>query len=163
MDEQAIAEFDWLRSFVQGVRRIRAEMDIAPKKKLPVLVHAGNDLERRWLQGNGIYLQLLTNAASLNRIKAAAAPEAATALAGNSTILIPIADLIDPRAERERLQKEIQKHAKDLERLEGKLANPNFVERAPQDVVAREQQRHAEQKDAVARLQEQLERIEKMI
>jgi valyl-tRNA synthetase len=163
LDEQAITEFDWLQSFVLGVRRIRAEMDIAPKKKLPVLVHGGSDLERRWLQGNGIYLQSLTNAASLNRIKPDAAPEAATALAGNSTILIPIADLIDPHAERERLQKEIQKRAQDLERIEAKLANANFVARAPEEVVAREQSRRAEQHDAVTRLQEQLVRIEKML
>ena len=162
-DEATLAEFDWLRNFVLGVRRIRAEMNIAPKKKLPILVQGGTDTERRWLQGNTAYIQQLTNAASFNRINPDAAPEAATALAGSSTILIPLAEVIDPRAERERLQKEIQKYVKDLARIEAKLANPKFIERAPQDVVTKERERRRAQHDAVTRLQGQLIRIEKMI
>ncbi|HDO33630.1 MAG TPA: valine--tRNA ligase, partial [Chromatiales bacterium] len=88
-----------------------------------------------------------------------AAPESATALVGTLKILIPMAGLIDRDAELARLTKEAARRRKDLERGERKLANADFLERAPAEVVDKERRRVAELRDALARLDEQAERI----
>lgn len=90
------------------------------------------------------------------------APEAAPALAGETTILIPLADLIDPAAEVKRLSRERDAKQVEYERAQVKLSNENYLARAPADVVARERLRAAELASALARLQEQLAKIEAM-
>ncbi|HBA33379.1 MAG TPA: hypothetical protein DCZ12_04505, partial [Gammaproteobacteria bacterium] len=67
-----------------------------------------------------------------------------TALVGDLEILIPLAGLIDKDAELARLQKEMDKLDKDAGRIQNKLANENFVARAPEAVVEKERQKLAE-------------------
>lgn len=74
-------------------------------------------------------------------------------------LLVPMAGLIDVKAESARLQKEIDKLSKELARVEGKLNNPKFVDKAPEAVVAKEKDKLAEMKGAHERLQQQLEEI----
>ncbi len=74
-------------------------------------------------------------------------------------VLIPMAGLIDKEAELERLSKEIVRLEGEMQRAEAKLANPNFVERAPTQVVAKERQRLDEMRSAVGKLNEQRTRI----
>jgi valyl-tRNA synthetase len=83
------------------------------------------------------------------------APAAATQLAGEMEILVPMADLIDKDAELARLNKEIEKINKQLVSLKGKLNNANFVDRAPAAVVEKEQQRLARQQIALEQLLQQ--------
>ncbi len=87
------------------------------------------------------------------------APESATTLLGEMKLLIPLEGLIDKEAETARLHREIEKLTKDLSRSESKLNNPNFVERAPKDVVEKEQSRVEEFQAAIAKLKEQLESL----
>ena len=77
-------------------------------------------------------------------------------------VLIPMAGLIDVEAEMARLNKEIDKKRKEVERGEAKLANPSFVERAPGAVVEKERAKIAEMLAALKDLEEQLARIKKM-
>ena len=79
-----------------------------------------------------------------------------TALAGDLEILVPMAGLIDASAEIERLEREITKFETEMSKISGKLANDNFVQRAPEQVVAKERDRLGEVESAVARLQKQV-------
>ncbi|NNE63454.1 MAG: valine--tRNA ligase, partial [Gammaproteobacteria bacterium] len=87
------------------------------------------------------------------------APESATSLVGDMRLLIPLAGLIDKDAELQRLQKKMQKHEQDIQRLEGKLNNEKFVANAPFDVVNREKEKLVDAQSALASLQEQAVRI----
>ena len=87
------------------------------------------------------------------------APESATALVGDMKLLIPLAGLIDKEAETIRLSKELEKKTGELERCEKKLANANFVDKAPAAVVDKERARASELQSAIASLQEQQRRI----
>ncbi|MCC7412542.1 MAG: valine--tRNA ligase [Gammaproteobacteria bacterium] len=158
-DEQAVVQFGWLQQFVLGVRRIRAEMDIAPGRALPLLVRGGSPAERDWLEHNRAELTALARLSAITAHEAGEPPEAATALAGDMTLLVPLADLIDPVAECARLDKEIEKLDAELLRVRGKLANENFVSRAPAEVVARERARLLQIEDAHSRLGAQRIRI----
>jgi valyl-tRNA synthetase len=86
--------------------------------------------------------------------------DATTALAGETTLLVPLMDLIDPAVEQERLTKELARLEQDLSRVEAKLANESFVARAPAEVVDKERRRAADNADAIARLRQQLERLQ---
>jgi valyl-tRNA synthetase len=142
IDKAAEAEIDWIKQFVLGVRRIRAEMDIAPSKPLPVLLQNGSaEDEQKWQT----HESFITHLARLDKVTwlevEAQAPESAIALVGEMRILIPLAGLIDVEAELKRLNKEMEKLKKEIAKCTGKLNNPKFTERAPAEIVATEQQR----------------------
>ncbi|MCB1866301.1 MAG: valine--tRNA ligase [Chromatiales bacterium] len=162
-DPAAEQEMTWLQSFVLGVRRIRAEMDIAPGKPLPVLVQGGNDEERDWFERNAGLISALARIESASRLAdGETGPESATAIAGGTTILIPLAGLIDKDAELARLDKELGKLSAQIEQIERKLSNASFVERAPAEVVAKERARADGLRDAIANFSAQRERIARL-
>jgi valyl-tRNA synthetase len=155
-----IEEINWLMAFILGVRRIRGEMNIAPGKPLPILLLDGSDLDQKNLDKHSVYLQTLGRLESITWLKEQdPIPESATALVGGMKILIPMAGLIDKEAELARLEKEIQKIKKDLPRIEGKLNNPNFVDKAPQAVIDKEKDKLSALKASLQNLQVQFEKI----
>jgi valyl-tRNA synthetase len=158
VDSAAEAEVAWIKEFVLGVRRIRGEMNIPPGKPLKVLLQPGSMDEAAWLESARPFLLNLARLAEL-QVAGPEVPESATALAGQSTLLIPLADLIDPEAESRRLGKEIERLKGDRDRTEAKLANASFVERAPAEVVGKERSRLAEINDALERLEAQQQRV----
>jgi valyl-tRNA synthetase len=162
-DETAILEMEWVKHFIIGVRQIRSGMNIAPSKPIPVLLQNASTGDEARLQRNRHYIDFLARTESITVLsKDDEAPESATALVGEMKVLIPMAGLIDKEAEEKRLTKEIDKIGKEVGRIEAKLANPNFVERAPETVVGKEREKLAEMQSALNNLQEQLERIQKM-
>jgi valyl-tRNA synthetase len=86
-------------------------------------------------------------------------PESATALIGEMKLLIPMAGLIDKEAEQARLRKDLDGKCADLERIEKKLGNPDFVAKAPAAVVDKEKARAEDVKAAIRQLEEQLQKI----
>ncbi|MCP4701194.1 MAG: valine--tRNA ligase [Gammaproteobacteria bacterium] len=160
IDTKAIAEIEWLKSVILGIRKIRSEMDIPPSKRLPVLLQNATPDDRRKLADTQHFLTALARADSVTWLESGAdAPESATALAGEMKILIPLAGLIDKDAELERLNKEMNKLRKDLEKCTRKLENANFVQRAPQAVVDKERQRVAEMSSSLRQLEMQAAKI----
>ena len=161
IDEAAVTEMNWVMSFILGVRSIRSGMNIAPAKPLPVLLQNGSEQDRAWLGNNRPYLTNLGRLESISWLEADKhAPESATALVGAMKVLIPLAGLIDKQAELTRLGKEIEKIRKDLSRSESKLANQDYVNRAPAAVVAEERQRIADFSTALQKLTEQQTRMQ---
>jgi len=77
-------------------------------------------------------------------------------------IVVPLRGLVDVEEEEKRLLKEIGKADKDIEFLEKKLANPSFVERAPADIVAKEQEKLAEFGEKKRLLEESLVKIRRL-
>jgi valyl-tRNA synthetase len=161
IDAPAVDEIAWVKGFIIGVRKIRSGMNIDPRKSLPVLLEGGSATDQSRLENN---LQYLT---SVGRIESVtwlgtdeAAPESSTALVGNMKLLIPLAGLIDKDAELVRLARELERKKDELGRCEKKLSNSNFVDKAPQEVVAKEQARTAELQAAIDNLQTQQQKIQ---
>ena len=139
IDNSAVAETNWVMNFILGVRRIRGEMNIAPSKPLPVLLQNGSIIDQSYLSNSSVYLQRLGRLESITWLSNDdTTPESAIALVGELKILIPIAGLIDKDAELIRLDKEIQKIKNDLPRIQGKLSNPTFINKAPTEVIDKE-------------------------
>jgi len=162
-DAAATAELDWVKDFITGLRRIRAEMDIAPGKPLPVLVKNWTEMDQERFERHRRLLEFLAKPESVTWLDAAdEAPESAMALVDEMQLLIPLAGLIDKDAELARLDKEIAKLDKNLEQSEKRLANESFVDRAPAEVVQKERDRVAEMQASRDQLAAQRERIRAM-
>jgi valyl-tRNA synthetase len=159
-DDGVVTEMDWVMNFILGVRRIRGEMNIAPGKPLPVLLQDASEQDQDYLERNRIYLQKLGRLESISCLGyGEAAPESAISLVGDLKLLIPMAGVIDKTAELVRLDKEIQRIQNDLPRVEGKLSNPAFVDKAPPEVIDKEKAKLADMGAALKNLQAQREKI----
>ncbi len=159
-DAEAVTALEWVMNFILGVRRIRGEMNIAPGKPLPVLLQDVTDQDQQYLERNQTYLKKLGRLEAITCLERdAIAPESAIALVGNLKLLIPMAGLIDKEAELVRLDKEIQRIQNDLPRVEGKLSNPAFVDKAPTEVIEKEKTKLADMRVALNNLLVQREKI----
>ena len=160
IDEQAIADLEWAQSVIVGVRNIRGEMNISPAKAIPLYFQNGSADDKRRLEENRQFLTKLASLETITWLEADdEAPLSATGLVGEMEILVPMAGLIDKDAELARLNKEVDKLQKDVGRIEGKLNNPKFVDKAPADVVQKERDKLADMQSALGKLEEQIEKI----
>ena len=156
IDPEAEAEIEWVMQFILGIRKIKGEMNIAPGKKVPVLLANMSNGDESMLAKNHQTIGFLGKAESLKQLAPDEdKPEAAMALLGEMNILIPLEGLIDKAAEISRLQKAIENMQKEIKRLEGKVSNPNFTDKAPADVVAKEREKLEERYGALADLESQ--------
>ncbi|WP_456379537.1 valine--tRNA ligase [Thiolapillus sp.] len=159
-DPAAEAEMYWVMDFIQGIRRIKGEMNIAPGKPVPVLLENTSKEDQARLEANQHYLNFLAKTESVRILEAdEEAPEAAMALVGEMKLLIPLADLIDKDAELKRLKKELAKLQSEVERAEKKLSNPGFTDKAPETVVRKEREKLEAARIAMNNLTEQVQRI----
>ncbi len=160
IDPAAEVEMAWVMRFILGIRRIKGEMNIAPGKRVPVLLANASEEDQSWAERHRAYLDFLAKTESIEILATGeAGPESATALVGDMRILIPLAGLIDKDAELARLDKEIGRLEKDIARTEGKLSNPKFIDKAPEAVVQKERDKLEDAHKALENLKTQRERI----
>jgi valyl-tRNA synthetase len=163
IDTFANADIEWLKGVIVGIRNIRGEMNIAPGKELEVLLRNGDDNDKKRLEENEQYLRKLAKLTSIRFLaEDESAPVASAALVGDLEVLVPMAGLIDKDAELARLAKEIDKLQNEGQRLEGKLSNSSFIDRAPAEVVAKERDKLASQQQALEKLRQQSEELQKL-
>ncbi|MCI0667595.1 MAG: valine--tRNA ligase [Methylococcaceae bacterium] len=159
IDTAAISEIEWVMAVILGVRRIRGEMNIAPGKPLPVLLQNATPDDRQRADRNHLLLTKFGRLRSITWIGEDESPDAAIALVDQMKILIPLAGLIDREAELGRIEKEIGKLKKSLPAVEGKLTNPAFLAKAPDEVIEKEKARLAELRSALENLEQQAAKI----
>ena len=153
------AAWPFVEELVTTVRRFRSEHNIPPKGELALrLVERGGDsaLHDAVL---GDFRQEVMRLAGLSGIEttgAGSAGGAARLIVRGETVLVPVGDLIDLDAERERLRKRLAEAEQDLERAERKLANEGFRAKAPEDVVLAEKLKVERFEREAASVREQL-------
>ena len=159
-DPDAEPEMRWVIGFIEGVRQIRGELDIAPSRKLEVLLQNATSRDTEYLDRNLPYLMRLAGVEVPRTLgPAQAAPISAVAFVGTLEILVPMAGLIDPAAELDRLAKQQKKADIDLKKMESKLSNAEFAKNAPAEVVAKDRQRLAELRTEIGQLAAQIARV----
>ena len=156
ISDAASKDVDWLKTVVTGVRNIRGEMDISPARQVPILFSNGSTEDQERLDKFTRELTFLVRPESLTWLSDnAEKPMSATALVGEMELLVPMAGLIDKKAELARLDKEIDRKQKDRAKTEGKINNPSFVEKAPEEVVQKERDKLKDLDSALEKLNEQ--------
>ncbi len=162
-DDKAESEINWVMQFILGIRQIRGEMDISPGKPLPVLLENSSDNDRELAER---HMDLLVRVGRTESVRALAdgeqSPKSATALHGDMSLLVPLKGIIDVEAERVRLEKKQAGVAIDLDKVQGRLANMRLTGKAPKAVVTKTEERVASLDNQIAKLQEQLEKLENL-
>ncbi len=157
--DAARAELDWVVRLVGEVRTVRAEMNVPPSLRAPVLLKdaAPESIARggRWLEAIG----RLARASDFAPLAGEVPAGSAQAVLDEATIVLPLAGLIDLVAERARLEKERAKAQKEAEQVARKLDNADFVARAAPEVVEETRERLESARAEVARLEAALARI----
>lgn len=160
IDTVAEGDIEWLQQLMNGLRNIRAEMNIGPGKPLPLFLKNAGAEDQRRLHENEPLLKKLAKVESFTVLgEADEAPLSATALVSDLQVLVPMAGLIDKDAELARLNKEIQRLQGEVQRVGGKLSNAAFVDKAPPAVIDKERAKLAEAEQALANFTEQHARI----
>ncbi|MCL4768428.1 MAG: valine--tRNA ligase [Hyphomicrobiaceae bacterium] len=158
-DPAAGEELGWVVHLVSEVRSVRAEMNVPAAAKVPlVLVGSSEPVRRR----SERHQETIGRLARLSAISFEDAPPRAAALIafGETTAALPLAGVIDMKAERARLQREMEKAAGDVHKIDAKLANAQFLAKAPAEVVDEQRERKAELEALSARLATALGRLE---
>jgi valyl-tRNA synthetase len=157
-DAAAEAEIGWLIDLVTAIRSVRAEMNIPPATLFP-LVLAGASAETRVRAGR--WAEFVNRLARTADISFADAPPQGSVqlLIRGEVAALPLKGVIDFAAERTRLQKEMARAEADIKRVDAKLGNAQFLERAPEEVVEEEREKREE---AEARRQKFVEALDRL-
>jgi valyl-tRNA synthetase len=152
-------EVDWVVRLISEVRTVRAEMGVPLASLVPILLRdaAPPTLARtqRWIEA----IRRLARTDEVHALDGDLPSGAAQVVLDEATLVLPLAGLIDVAAERARLSRELARARGEADKIGTKLANGDFLRRAPEDVVEETRERLAAAQGEVARLQAALGRI----
>ncbi|MBN1397222.1 MAG: valine--tRNA ligase, partial [Bacteroidetes bacterium] len=163
-------ELNFVIKVVEAVRNIRGELNVAPSKQIEVHMFMHGDKNEKFpesadnMQGLLNYIDRLCKAKTVTvwdgQTKKVERPKAsASAVVDGTEIFVPLEGIIDLDAERKRLEKEIARLQGLVDGIERKLANANFVEKAPKDVVEKEREKQKNIKMNMEKLKANLEQL----
>ena len=142
LDGGAEAELEQLITLIRSIRNTRSELKIEAQRKLDVLIDPGNFKELLDAETQAIKslanLKTLELREDLQQVQTAGA---LSMVAGQLVVVIPLADVIDVEAEKNRITMEIEKAKDNLERINTLLNKQGFISKAPAKVVDREKER----------------------
>ncbi|MGH1455317.1 MAG: valine--tRNA ligase [Alphaproteobacteria bacterium] len=139
-DECAAKKMEWLQNIVTEIRSVRSDMNVPAGAKIDLLVKGACEMS---VKGFADFDDVLCRMARLNKISHVNdIPKGAIqTVVGDLILILPIADIIDLDAERERLNKAIGKLDDDIKKVDAKLGNEKFVANAPEEVIAEQKSR----------------------
>ncbi|MCD7854598.1 MAG: valine--tRNA ligase [Clostridiales bacterium] len=158
-EEKAI---ELIKTAVKSIRNRRAEMNVAPSKKVEVFVGSENPEVREIFENGKVFFDSLASASEVVIEENAAdkGRDFVSLVIPGALISIPFAELIDIEKETQRLKKEVEKLQKEVERVEKKLSNPGFVGKAPEKVINEEKAKGEKYAKMLAAVKEQLESLQ---
>jgi valyl-tRNA synthetase len=139
-DEAAAAEINWVVELITAIRSVRSEMNVPAAAMVPLSVSSGSDETRARLATHDVVIKRL---ARIEEIALADNPvKGAIQLhIGEATLSLSLGGVVDLGAETERLEKELQRIAKEIAKIDAKLGNAQFIEKAPEEVVEEQRER----------------------
>ena len=155
VDLAAEKEFDYLKEIVNAIRNIRGEANVSPAKKIEVIFKIVNDGEKEILEHNAKILDKLANVEKYE-FNTEIPALVGFKLVETTEIYVPLVDLIDKEKEIAKLEKDIQKTQKELDRVLGKLSNEKFLSKAPKEVIDKENGIKEELENKIAKFKESI-------
>ena len=156
-------EIDAIKEAVRNIRNIRAEMNVAPSKKVHVYVVSESEEVRYIFEHSKVFFNTLAHASdcTVQKDREGIGEDAVSVVITGATIYMPLAELVDFEKEIERLEKEKAKLVKEVDRVVKKLANEGFVAKAPQRVIDEEREKEAKYKEMLAKVEDRLAQMKK--
>ncbi len=154
-------EIEWVISLVEAVRSVRSEMNVPAGAKVPlILIGAEKTVKARASHHEPTIAQL----ARLDEISFADAPPKGSVqvVLGDVTLALPLADIIDMAGETKRLAREIEKAEAEIAKIDGKMGNKQFMDKAPKHVVDENRARRVAFANTVTQLSAAIKRLEEL-
>ncbi len=139
---------------IRAVRNTRTQMNVPPSRKAKLFVVSEHT--DSFNENTGKFFEKLASASGLEVVSEYTGTDAVSIVSDGAKIFIPMAEMVDMEKERERLEKERQTALSEIDRVNKKLSNPSFVDKAPAAVVEGE-------KEKLAKYTEMLKNVEQMI
>ncbi|MBL1146409.1 MAG: valine--tRNA ligase [Pseudomonadota bacterium] len=152
IDRKAIDDMDWVIRLITTVRRVRGDMNVPPGAFIHMLLRGASDENLKRLDAHLDIIKRLARLESITPHDGDAPQGSIQDVVDEATIILPLADVIDMDQERARLKKEIEKVEAEIGKIKKKLSNENFLQKAPEEVVAEQKSRQAEAEDAHEKL-----------
>lgn len=159
VDKDTESEMGFVQRMIESIRNIRGEMRIAPSKEIQVKIRFHDRHRATGIRKYTNYFARLANVSHIEQLNGKQPRASASAVVDGEEIFIPLEGLIDLSVERERIQKEITRIRSMLEGVQNKLANQNFVTKAPLDVVENERTKLENFKLTLEKLERNYENI----
>ncbi len=156
-DADAVSEVAEMQAVIAAVRTLRAEYGVQPARLVELRVAGEPASLRRTLSASGDALRTLARVESVAFSGANGDVGASAVLASGAVLFLPLASAIDLDRERERLAAELDRLSQQAAGAERKLGNDHFVQRAPEDVVARERDKLHSFREQAAKVAEKLQ------
>jgi len=161
INTQAEDDMNLIIDLVRGIRNTRDEYNVEPKQKLKAIVNPGS--HRSLLEAYSYVFHRVpnTNVTEMEMLANGTAPtdEAATIVANDVTIYLPLAGMVDVEAECARLNKELEKVQQGIGRSQGMLNNEGFISNAPEAVVQKERDNLADLQATHAQIEERINQL----
>jgi valyl-tRNA synthetase len=149
-----------LRSVISGIRNIRSEMLISPKKDITIIVEKNKGI-KKLLEQNKNYLLNLTRVKKIDFLNKNI-PPSAISLVDGTKIHIPLQGLIDPKSEIERNHKNLEKFNKSFQGLKNQLDNKKFLLNAPKTLIRERKRNLKELSQKIVTTEKQIKTLEKL-
>ena len=150
-----------VKDIVKGVRNIRSEMNVAPSKKIHVIIVPEKEEDGSQLDVLKEMYQKLMNAGqvTVQADKDGIGEDAISLVVPGAVAYLPLDELVDKEKERERLLKEEERLAKELKRSQGMLNNEKFLSKAPAAKVQEEREKMEKYQKMMEQVKERLKQL----
>ncbi len=163
IDSAGAERMDLVMDVIRAIRNVRGEMEVAPSRQVAVILDCKSPASVAVLQAGETAIRSLGRVGELTVGQNLEKPkQAATQVAGDVEILLPLAGLVDVAEEVKRLDKEIAKVQKDVDFFTKKLGNEKFVANAPPQVLEKDRGKLKDAEEKLAILQESLRKIKSL-
>ena len=159
IDAGAEAEIDWVTRVIGEIRTVRGEMNVPNSAEMPLKVKDASATTKARLERNATLIGRLAKLQSVEAVDEVETHGSAQLLIDEATAVLPLAGTIDVAQEQQRLQKEIEKLEAELNKYDKKLANDQFLQKAPAAVVEEQRERRDDTAAARDKLATALERL----
>ncbi|MGM0560811.1 MAG: valine--tRNA ligase [Pseudomonadota bacterium] len=155
----AVSEMEWLIALISEIRALRGEMNVPAGSHVSLVVKDATEETDERLKRHAGLLKRLARVDLLEMAITDLPADAATFVMQEATMGIPLGNVIDIAEERQRLERELDKLSKEIAKLDGKLSNAQFLEKAPAAVVEEQRQRREQIAQSREKLAGSLERL----
>ena len=150
--------FEGVMNLIKAVRNIRAEMNVAPSKRVTLLIK--DNEHRPFFEKTAMFIEKLAGASYVEFVKEKPTDvKVSTAVSDSVEVYIPLGELVDTEKEIARLTKELENTEKEILRAEGMLGNQKFVANAPKALVEKERDKLEKYRQKRDKLSEQIENL----
>ena len=161
VEPEADQEMNWVISLIENIRSARQQMHVPAGLKIPLIYQEMTVGAQKTFERNSIMIMKLARISDAERINNF--PKGTVSVSASGAIFgLPLADVIDIEAEKNRLVKAEEKLTKEINSMEGRLNNPKFVNSAPPEVVNETRDNVEKRKEEQLQVTKALKRLDEL-